>query len=198
MFVTLNNLPTTSNKLSIALATQEQVPEITNIINDAFWPSHKVFLDESNSASKLRVSEEFIRTTIAADNKEFYILFDAVNELIVGTILLQKDVEGEPDAAKFSLLARNPHLASYHHQEIGDLLMTHVIKRVEELGKSILKIEVVALEEDSNKLTTYYEGRGFAKTGKVLDFPRKHCLKPNYVDKVCLLELQCVISIPKI
>jgi hypothetical protein len=198
MSLSITNLPILSNKLFVALATQDQVPEITDIINNAFWPSHKVFLDESNPKSKLRVSDEFISAAIATDDKEFYILFDAVNSLIVGTILLQKNVENEPNTAKFNLLVRNPKLSYYNGLKVGDFLMTYIIKRVEQLGKSILKIEVVDSCEDSNKLITYYKERGFAKTGKILDFPRKHCLKPNYVGKVCLVELQQVIAKSKI
>lgn len=37
--------------------------------------------------------------------------------------------------------------------------MTHIIKRVEQLGKNILKIEVVGSDEDSNKLITYLSER---------------------------------------
>lgn len=186
------------NTLSIALATQEQVPEITDIINNAFWPSHKVFLVDSNPASKLRVSDEFIRTAISASDKEFYVLTNTVNSLIVGTILLQKDVEYEPNTAKFNLLVRNPNFSCHSDLKVGDLLITHVIDRVKQLGKDRLKIEVVDSGEDSNKLITYYEERGFVKTGKILAFPRKHCLKQSYVDKVCLLELQHVIEKIKI
>jgi hypothetical protein len=54
-------------------------------------------------------------------------------------------------------LARNPNFSYYDRLKIGDLLMTHVIKRVEQLGKSILKIEVVDSGEDSNKLIIYIE-----------------------------------------
>jgi hypothetical protein len=72
-----------------------------------------------------------------------------------------ENVDGEPDAAKlnllFNLLARNPNFSYYDRLKIDDLLMTHVIKRVEQLGNSILKIEVVDSGEDSNKLITYIE-----------------------------------------
>lgn len=194
MSFTLHTMPVISNNLSITLAEPDQVPAIREIINHAFWPSHKVFLDEGNPASKLRVSDEFIREAICADDKEFYVLFDTVNSLILGTILLQKNVEGESKTAKFNLLARNPNFSSHDEIKVGDLLMNHIIHRVEQLGKSILKIEVIDSGEESNKLLTYYEERGFKRTGRILGFPRKHCLKPDYRDKVCLIELQRIIT----
>lgn len=197
MYLNLNHL-LVENKLSIALATQDRAPEIVNIINEAFWPSHKLFLSESNPLSQLRVSEEFVKTAISAEDKEFYILTNSVNSFIAGTILLQKNIEGEPEIAKFNLLAANRDYKLHNGLKVGDLLMTHIINRVEQLGKTKLKIEVVDSGEESNKLLTYYEDRGFIKTGRVMEFPRKHCLMQEYIDKVRLIELERSIVKPKL
>lgn len=177
--------PIASARMSIARANEDQTVEITSLINAAFWPSHKVFLDENNPKSYLRVTQEFIKEAISAADKEFYILVDEVDK-IIGTILLQKNIEGDPDAAKFTLLAKNP---VYNHVKVGDLLISHVINRVEALKKTILKIEVVDAGESENKLIKYYEDLGFCKTGKTFDFPRKPCLKSNFANKVKLIEL---------
>lgn len=172
--------------LTITRAQQAQIPEIVDLINAAFWPSHSQFLREEHPDSKLRVRNTMIGDALEDKQKEFYVAVDTINQCIAGTILLE--VKG--DIAKFNLLAKK-----VNYKNLGDQLIDHIVARVKVLGISVLKIDVVDCgESESQKLIKYYEQRGFEKTGNQFAFPRSHCLKENFKNKVFLIEMQRKIN----
>lgn len=182
--------------LMIMRATESDIDHIVDIINEAFWPSHARFLKD-NSLSKQRVSPDQIHKILASSDNELFVLKEKISGLIIGTILLNTNVEGEPNIAKFGLLARWQG-DRYKELKIGEMLIRHVINRAKEIGKQILKIEVIKSFDPKispflDPLIHYYKKQGFKETGKVMKFPRAHCLQEGADIK--LIEMQKEIQI---
>ena len=191
--------------LSVVRATQTDVKNVVEIINEAFLPSQSKILDEKHTESKFRVKESFIQSVIEAEefevkNKgfELYLLVDSLKQIILGTVLLQTQIEGDLDTAKFCLLSRNPKVIEYKELKIGGRLIEHVIKRVEQLGKTKLKLQIVDSGETQNNLITFYEKYGFKTTGRTSEYPRRHLLKQEYLGKVRLIEFEKQVGTYKI
>lgn len=184
----------TSESFFIDRALITDTNNIVNIINQAYWPSHSLFL-KHDVESQQRVSSKGIQDLMRSPNSSLYVLKEKVSGAIVGTFCLQQVAE-EPHATKLGLLTKNPD-KKYQELKVGELLIKDAVRRAYEMGKLVLKIEVVtssdpSLEPFLSRLVNYYKGQGFKETGKTLPFPR------NSLKNVQLTEMEKNIAANKL
>lgn len=152
----------------------EDVPELVDLINDAYWREQKPFFDENNLLSRLRINAIELKKIIESSDKRAFVLADKINSVVIGIIVLE--LPENQDSAKFGLFAvRN----DYSGEGLGKPLIEKIEEEARSAGRVKIKIEVFVFAEN---LAAYYEKFGYSFNGKINIFNHDHdaCIRPEY------------------
>jgi len=140
-------------------ATEEQAGEINDLVNLAYRGENG-WTRETNIVSGDRSTVEEVLGYLADPNT--YLFIAKHEERIVTCICVEK-TEG---VAYIGYFAVHP---SYQNMGLGK----SVLSKAENFAKESLKVDtyVMVVVSQRPELISYYERRGYVKTGKVLEYP---------------------------
>ena len=138
-----------SDTFAVKRISQNDVPEVINLINHAFW-----YQDEAKGAK--RIDAAGVQKKM--DNSEFYVWRDGAGELAACCYVTLGESK-----LHFGLLAITDKLRG---KGLAPAIMTATEGYGQALGKEMLELDYMSL---SPWLGEYYERYGFEKTGFVED-----------------------------
>lgn len=148
--------------MNLQLATTPDLPEIVALINLAFRGEVGWTL-ESRYIQGERISLETLKENIA-DHPEAIVLIwrDKKDGTLLGSVWLQPR---QVDAWYMGLLAVRPEMQG---QQLGRRMLEASEEAIRQRGAKRIRISVVNVRE---RLTTWYERRGYVRTGEKEPFP---------------------------
>jgi GNAT superfamily N-acetyltransferase len=156
-------------------ATQEMAEPISNEVNQAYGTQFNPFLLDTPEQPITRTSKEKIESLIQNPSFQLYVLQNKQNQSIAGTICYIPTTK-KTDQGYFGLFSLAKEAQG---KGIGEQMIDFVEKKAVDEGKSRMKIDVSGF---ADKLHTYYQSKGYQKTGKTIPFEKNiHWkLKPEY------------------
>jgi len=138
-------LASTPAQSSIRIATHDDAPQITAVINAAFRVAEEFFID-GNRITQAEVEESLAKGAF---------LLAEVNGKLNGCVY----VELRGERSYLGLLSVDP---TYQQGGLGSFLMIEAEKYCRERGSRGMEILIVSLRED---LPSFYQKRGYVESG---------------------------------
>lgn len=154
--------------------TEKEITECVNVIRDSFITVADEFgftVDNAPRFTAFATTEERLHWHLNGEHRPMYAFYD--NEKVVGyySLLLQEHNECE--------LNNLCVIPEWRHKGIGEKLLKHSFKVVQDLNCNKINIGIV---EDNRVLRKWYESFGFVHTGtQKFDFFPFTC---GYMEKV--------------
>ncbi|MBR7800676.1 GNAT family N-acetyltransferase [Undibacterium fentianense] len=175
------NLNSAVPVLDFRIATSKDAEAITALVNSAYRgdSSRAGWTTEADLLTGVRVIPNDVLNLIEADGS--LILLCLQDEIIVGSVHLQKT----EDRAYLGMFAVNPQLQGGGIGKRFMLAAEDLVKRTWQSQKMWMTVIT-----SRHELIAYYERRGYAKTGKVKDFPAEVPDECRLVKELKMLELE--------
>jgi ribosomal protein S18 acetylase RimI-like enzyme len=151
------------NDLSLAIATHDDLDQVVDLVNQAYRASSSGgWTTEAGLIEGPRVDRQSLAQTIEAGTTIILVARDQTSRQVQGCVAVQPIGNAE---WYLSMLAVNPAVQT---SGLGKAIMAAAETFVIERGARSMKISVIEIRDT---LITWYERRGYQRTGEVEPFP---------------------------
>ena len=147
------------NNKNIRLATQQDIPKLVALMNAAYR-SNVGWTHEYHIVSGERINAQQLGSLLSQTNVELFVL--KVNQDVIGCIGLTT-INGEVEIGSFAI---DPQLQNSGYGKILLEFAEHYV-----IQNSIIRQLVMSVLNVRHELITYYERRGYCKTGETQAYP---------------------------
>jgi GNAT superfamily N-acetyltransferase len=142
-------------------ATDEEIPEIVDLVNIAFRGSEGWAI-EGKAMNGPRILLENLRADIAAKPDALQMVWRDEDERLLGSVWLESEADG---VWYLGLLCVTPDVQA---KQMGRTLLAAAEDVAKERGARRMRITVMTIRDT---LMAWYERRGYVKTGEIKPFP---------------------------
>ncbi len=150
--------------IQFSTAQIQDAEKISNLVNSAYrGESSKVgWTTEADLLGGQRTDREKIVEMIEEQDLQIELAIDSETQEIIGCVYIRNE---KPETLYFGMLVVNPGLQA---KGLGKNILAHVEQLARSFGAKKIKLSVIPMRTE---LVSFYERRGFVKTGNFEEFP---------------------------
>ena len=143
-------------------ATLDQTKEIVTVVNTAYGEQFNPYLLDTPEQPIARIDEKKIQSYINDPSTELYVLVNKTTQTVSGTICYLP--RGSHKSGYFGLFSLDKEAQG---NGTGTQMIQYLESKAKEAGKAKMKLDVSGF---ARSLHNYYARKGYAATGKTLDW----------------------------